>query len=65
MARISSAGVLTLAVLAPDFQRQELKRTDVTDRIRAATEKRYQELIDAEASGVIGAAASIRRCSRS
>ena len=34
----------------------ELKLTDVTDRIRSATEKLYQELIDAEASAVIGAA---------
>jgi len=34
----------------------ELKLTDVTDRIRVATETLYQELIDAEASAVIGAA---------
>jgi putative transposase len=34
----------------------ELKLTDVTDRIRSATEKLYQELIDAEATAFIGAA---------
>jgi transposase-like protein len=34
----------------------ELKLTDVTDRVRAATEKLYQELIDAEATAFIGAA---------
>ena len=34
----------------------ELKLTDVTDRIRVATEKLYQELIDAEATAFIGAA---------
>jgi putative transposase len=34
----------------------QLKPTDVTDRIRVATEKLYQELIDAEASAFIGAA---------
>lgn len=34
----------------------ELRDTDVTDRIRVATQKLYQELIDAEASAVIGAA---------
>ncbi|RQP08938.1 MAG: IS256 family transposase [Microbacteriaceae bacterium] len=34
----------------------ELRDTDVTDRIRVATEKLYQELIDAEAAAVIGAA---------
>ena len=33
----------------------ELKLTDVTDRIRSATEKLYQELIDAEVSAFIGA----------
>ena len=33
----------------------ELKLTDVTDRIRVATETLYQELIDAEATAVIGA----------
>src|SRR5665648_354073 len=33
----------------------ELKDTDVSDRIRAATEHLYQELIDAEATAVIGA----------
>jgi putative transposase len=32
------------------------KLTDVTDRIRVATETLYQELIDAEASALIGAA---------
>src|SRR3546814_15266740 len=34
----------------------ELKLTDVTDRIRVATETLYQELIDEEAAAVIGAA---------
>ncbi len=34
----------------------ELQDTDVTDRIGLATQKLYQELIDAEASAVIGAA---------
>ena len=34
----------------------ELKLTDVTDRIRSATETLYQELIDAEATAFIGAA---------
>lgn len=34
----------------------ELKLTDVSDRIRPATERLYQELIDAEAAAVIGAA---------
>jgi transposase-like protein len=33
----------------------ELKLTDVPDRIRAATERLYQELIDAEATAFIGA----------
>ena len=33
----------------------ELKDTDVTDRIRVATEHLYQELIDAEVTAVIGA----------
>src|SRR5674476_531301 len=32
-----------------------LKDTDVSDRIRTATEHLYQELIDAEATAVIGA----------
>ena len=32
-----------------------LKDTDVSDRIRVATERLYQELIDAEATAVIGA----------
>ncbi|MHB1011261.1 MAG: IS256 family transposase [Propionibacteriaceae bacterium] len=32
-----------------------LKDTDVSDRIRTATERLYQELIDAEATAVIGA----------
>ena len=36
----------------------ELKLTDVTDRIRVATETLYQELIDAEAAAFIGAARS-------
>ena len=34
----------------------DLKLTDVTDRIRVATETLYQELIDAEATAFIGAA---------
>lgn len=34
----------------------ELKLTDVSDRIRVATEALYQELIDAEAAAFIGAA---------
>jgi transposase-like protein len=34
----------------------ELKLTDVSDRIRSATEMLYQELIDAEAAAFIGAA---------
>lgn len=34
---------------------EELKDTDVSDRIRLATQKLYQELIDAEASAFIGA----------
>ncbi len=34
----------------------QLQQTDVTDRIRAATEMLYQELIDAEATAFIGAA---------
>ena len=34
----------------------ELKLTDVTDRIRVATETLYQELIDAEGSAFAGAA---------
>lgn len=33
----------------------QLKLTDVTDRVRSATEMLYQELIDAEAAAVIGA----------
>ena len=33
----------------------QLKLTDVTDRIRSATETLYQELIDAQATAVIGA----------
>ena len=32
-----------------------LKDADVSDRIRTATERLYQELIDAEATAVIGA----------
>ena len=34
----------------------ELKLTDVTDRIRTATETLYQELINAEATAFIGTA---------
>lgn len=34
----------------------ELRLIEVSDRIRVATEKLYQELIDAEAAAVIGAA---------
>ena len=34
----------------------ELEPTDVTDRIRVATEIHHQELIDAEAIAFIGAA---------
>ena len=34
----------------------ELKLTDVSDRIRIATETLFQELIDAEAAAFIGAA---------
>jgi len=34
----------------------ELQSTEVTDRIRVATQTLYQELIDAEATAVIGAA---------
>lgn len=33
----------------------QLKLTDVIDRVRTATEKLYQELIDAEATAFIGA----------
>jgi putative transposase len=33
----------------------QLKLTDVTDRVRSATEKLYQELTDAEATAFIGA----------
>jgi transposase-like protein len=33
----------------------QLKATEVTDRVRTATEKLYQELIDAEAAAFIGA----------
>lgn len=43
----------------------QLKLTDVTDRIRVATEKLYQELIDAEASAFIGAAPFERTTERS
>jgi hypothetical protein len=44
----------------------ELKLTDVSDRIRVATETLYQELIDAEAAAFIGAASYERTdsCSR-
>ena len=41
----------------------ELKLTDVTDRIRVATEILHQELIDAEAITFIGAADSRERSS--
>ena len=34
----------------------QLKLTDVSDRIRAATETLYQQLIEAEATAFIGAA---------
>ena len=43
----------------------ELKLTDVTDRIRVATETLYQELIDAEATAFIGAAPFERTTERS
>jgi putative transposase len=43
----------------------ELKLTDVTDRIRVATETLYQELIDAEATAFIGAAPFERTAERS
>jgi len=43
----------------------QLKLTDVTDRIRVATEKLYQELIDAEASAFIGATPFERTTERS
>lgn len=43
----------------------ELKLTDVSDRIRVATETLYQELIDAEAAAFIGAAPFCRRRSSS
>jgi putative transposase len=33
----------------------QLQETEVSERIRAATQRLYQELIDAEASAVIGA----------
>jgi putative transposase len=33
----------------------QLKDTDLTDRIRVATQRLYQELIDAEAAEMIGA----------
>lgn len=42
----------------------ELHATDVTDRVRLATEKLYQELIDAEAAAVIGAAPFERSAER-
>ena len=43
----------------------ELKLTDVTDRIRVATETLYQELIDAEATAFIGAGRFERTTDRS
>ena len=42
----------------------QLKLTDVTDRIRVATETLYQELIDAEATAFIGAAPFERNVDR-
>ena len=42
----------------------ELHSTDVTDRVRLATEKLYRELIDAEAAAVIGAAPFERSAER-
>ncbi|MFP5291302.1 MAG: transposase, partial [Actinomycetes bacterium] len=42
----------------------ELKLTDVNDRIRVATETLYQELIDAEATAVIGAGPFERTAAR-
>jgi putative transposase len=42
----------------------ELKLTDVTDRIRVATETLYQELINAEATALIGAAPFERSSTR-
>ena len=42
----------------------QLKLTDVTDRIRSATETLYQELIDAEAVSLIGAAPFERSAER-
>jgi transposase-like protein len=38
----------------------QLKDTDLTDRIRVATQRPYQELIDAEAAEMIGALAHKR-----
>lgn len=35
---------------------KELQLTETTDQIRAATQRLYQELIDAEATAFIGAA---------
>jgi len=43
----------------------QLKLTDVTDRIRSATETLYQELIDAEATAFIGASPFERSAERS
>jgi len=42
----------------------QLKLTDVTDRIRSATETLYQELIDAEATAFIGASPFERSAER-
>ena len=42
----------------------QLKLTDVTDRVRSATEKLYQELIDAEATVFIGAGPFERKTDR-
>ena len=41
----------------------QLKLTAVSDRIRVTTEKLYQELIDAEATALIGAASFERSVS--
>jgi transposase-like protein len=43
----------------------QLELTDVTDRIRNATEKLYEELIDAQASAFIGAVPFQRTTERS
>ena len=48
-----------LSLLSP------LKDTDLTDRVRTALERVYQELIDAEASALIGALPHERTSDRS